>query len=197
MQVSRMRWLAAVLALAWGSGGCASFSTSDPALEGVVPRESVPLAAVARPGAPVDYEVLVGELAAQEARFEEARDAYLRASHKDPHSAYLQRKLARLSLKLEDVDAAVIHAARAFALEPDDEDTRLFLARIHRIRLDLAGVESVLLGPDGDPVSPRAVLLLYQIYLERSRLSEALKITQQLVDEHPEMLDGHMALATV
>ena len=192
-----MRWLLGVLALAWGSAGCASLPISDPALEGEAPRKSVPLAEHARPDSPVDYDVLVGELAAQESRFEEARDAYLRGSHKDPHSAYLQRKLARLSLKLDDGDAAVIHAGRAFALEPDDEDTRLFLARIHRIRLDLAGVESVLLGPDGDPVSPRAVVLLYQIYLERSRLSEALKITRRLVEEHPEMLDGHMALATV
>ena len=192
-----MRWLVGVLALSWGSAGCASLSSPDPALADRGSRESVPAAALARPDAPVDYDVLVGELAAQETRFEEARDAYLRASHKDPHSAFLQRKLARLALKLDDIDAAVVHASRAFALEPDVEDTRLFLARIYRIRLDLAGVESVLLDADGTPVSPRAVVLLYQIYLERSRLAEALQITLRLVDEHPEMLDGHMALATV
>ncbi|MEE2673920.1 MAG: tetratricopeptide repeat protein [Myxococcota bacterium] len=192
-----MRWLVGVLALAWGSGGCASLSNHDPALSERAPHESLPTAESARPDASVDYDVLVGELAAQEARFEEARDAYLRASHKDPHSAYIHRKLARLALKLDDIDTAAVHANRAFALEPDDEDTRLFLARIHRIRLDLASVESVLLGADGLPVSPRAVVLLYQIYLERSRLSEALQITRRLVDEHPEMLDGHMALATV
>ena len=195
--MSRMRWLVGVLALSWAAAGCASLSNSVPAPAGRAPRESVPVGEVARPDAPVDYDVLVGELAAQETNFEEAREAYLRASHKDPRSAYLQRKLARLALKLDDVDAAVIHASRAFALEPDHEDTRLFLARIHRIRLDLAGVESVLLDADGAPVSPRAVMLLYQIYLERSRLAEALQITLRLVDEHPEMLDGHMALATV
>ena len=116
--------------------------------------------AIARPDAAVDYDALVGELAAQEGNFELARASYLRGSHKDPHSPYLQRKLARLSLKLDDVDAAVVHAHRAFTLDPEDEETRLFLAKIHRIRLDLAGVESVLLDEECEPFSSRAVLLL-------------------------------------
>ncbi len=187
------RWVVGVIALVWWLPGCAS----------IWPLEVSPLPAdapegtVARPDAPADYDVLVGELAGEEGRFVEARDAYLRASHKDPQSAYLQRKLARLSLKLDDVDASVVHANQAFALEPDDEETRLFLARIHRIRLDLAAVEAALLDENRVPFSARAVLLLYQVYLERGRLAEALKITQRLVEEQPELLDGHMALATV
>jgi tetratricopeptide (TPR) repeat protein len=180
-----------VLALAWWLPGCASTPPGDHSAE--IPSP----VAIARPDAPVDYDVLVAELAAEEGRFVEARDAYLRASHKDPHSAHLQRKLARLSLKLDDVDAAVVHASQAFELEPDEEETRLFLARIYRIRLDLAGVQAVLLDEDGEPFSSRAVLLLYQIYLERGRLGEALTITQQLVEQKPELLDGYMALATV
>ena len=156
----------------------------------------MPSGEAVRPAAPVEYDVLVGELASLETRFEEARAAYLRAARKDPDSAYLQRKLAGLALKLDDLEAAAVHATRAFALEPEDEHTRLFLARIHRIRLDIAGVESVLLV-DGEPVSPRAMMLLYQVYLERSRLSEALEFAQLMVDQQPEMLDGHMALATV
>ena len=156
----------------------------------------MPPGKVVRPAAPVEYDVLVGELAALETHYEEARGAYLRAAGKDPHSAYLQRKLAGLALKLDDLEAAAAHATRAFVLEPDDEHTRLFLARIHRIRLDIAGVESVLLV-DGEPISSSAMMLLYQVYLERSRLSEALEIAKRMVDEHPEMLDGHMALATV
>ena len=189
--MSRLRFLAGALVLVLGAVGCVSPSALGPVREGAEPRESV-----ARPEAPVDYDVLVAELAAQDASYEEARAAYLRASHKDPDSAFLQRKLSGLSLKLDDLDAAVVYATQAFAMEPDDEETRLFLARIHRIRLDLEGVESVLLV-DGVPFSPRAVVLLYQIYLEWSRLSAALEVTLGLVEEHPERLDGHMALATV
>ena len=195
-------WILAVALLP----GCALLPTRDsgsgedgaPQVPQNSARRLTPLPAdSARPDAPIDYDVLVGELAAQDGEFVQARDAYLRASHKDPDSAFLQRKLARLSLKLDDVDAAVIHAKRALDLEPEHAETRLFVARIHRIRLDLAGVELALLDPDGEPFSSTAVLLLYQVYLERGRLSDALRITQRLVDEEPELLDGHMALATV
>jgi tetratricopeptide (TPR) repeat protein len=152
---------------------------------------------IARDDASAHYDVLVGELAADDGRFIEAHDAFLRASHKDPTSAFLHRKLARLALKLDQIDEAAVHASRAWKLEPEDEETRLFLAGLHRIRLDLAGVESVLLDENGDPISSRAGLLLYQVYLERNRLGDALAITQRLVEESPEQLDGHMALATV
>jgi tetratricopeptide (TPR) repeat protein len=183
----------ALVGLLAGGSGCASLgSPREAASEGPVLDPSA-----ARPGTTADYDVLVGELAAQEGRFLEARDAYLRASLKDPESAHLQRKLARVSLKLDDVDAAVVHAGQAFVLDPDDEETRLFLARIHRIRLDLAGVEQVLLDEKGEPISTDAALLLYQVYLERSKLSEALGITKDLVARQPELLDGYMALATV
>ncbi len=187
--------MGALVLVGWAAG-CASQPASDPARGILSPRAAMPPGKVVRPAAPVEYDVLVGELAALEMSFEEARAAYLRAAGKDPHSAYLQRKLAGLALKLDDLEAAAVHATRAFVLEPDDEHTRLFLARIHRIRLDTAGVEAVLLL-DGEPVSPRAMILLYQVYLERSRLTDALEIAQRMVDEHPEMLDGHMALATV
>ena len=152
---------------------------------------------IARDDASAHYDVLVGELAADDGRFIEAHDAFLRASYKDPTSAFLHRKLARLALKLDQIDEAAVHASQAWKLEPEDEETRLFLAGLHRIRLDLAGVESVLLDENGDLISARAGLLLYQVYLERGRLDEALAITQGLVEESPEQLDGHMALATV
>jgi tetratricopeptide (TPR) repeat protein len=191
IQGSLKRTVRALAALACLLQGCAAL---PPASTG---RAAGSLPEIARDDASVDYDVLVGELAAHDGRFIEAHDAFLRASHKDPTSAFLQRRLARLALKLDHIDEAVVHATRALALEPEDEETRLFLARIHRIRLDLAGVESALLDADGNPISPAAVLLLYQIYLERNRLTDALEIAQGLVEQEPELLDGHMALATV
>lgn len=189
-----VRWgILAVLVAALGLPGCALLGSGSPPKTAARP----PHVGAARPDEPADYDVLVGEMAAQDGRFLEARDAYRRAARKDPGSAHLQRKLARLALKLDDVDAAVGYATEAFRLDPDDEDTRIFLARIHRIRLDLPAVESVLLDENGEPVSAQAVLLLYQVYIERGRLADALRITQKLVEDEPELLDGHMALATV
>jgi len=185
-----VRWLALLAALAWLPGCAGVPSGGSGAGAPATPQ-------VVREDAPATYDALVAELAAYDGHFLEARDAFQRASRKDPDSAFLQRRLARLSLKLEDLDAAVAYASRALELAPDDEATRLFLARIHRIRLDLPAVEAVLLDEQGKPISPDAVLLLYQVYLERNRLADALAITKQLVAERPDLLEGHMALATV
>ncbi len=203
MNQASARRMARALALlvAVSLPGCASLPSDGPGESGPSSESSLEARtaspAAARPDRPSDYDVLVAELLALDGRFEESRDAYGRAALKDPGAAPLQRKLARLALKLDDIDAAVVHADRALALDPSDEETRLSLARIHRIRMDVPAVEAVLLDENGDPFSARAVLLLYQVYLERSRLSDALVITQRLVEEQPDLLDGHMALATV
>jgi tetratricopeptide (TPR) repeat protein len=188
--------LGVALALGWLVSGCAAVPTSSSSnSSGASGSASLPR--IVRPDAPASYDALVGELAAYDGQFLDARDAFLRASHKDPSSAFLHRRLARLSWKLENLEEAIVHASEALKLEPDDEQTRLFLARIHRIRLDLPAVEAVLLDEDGKPISSDAVLLLSQVYLERTRLAEALAVTRALVAERPDLLDSHMALATV
>ena len=50
---------------------------------------------------------------------EEARDAFLRASEKDPNAATLQRKVAVLSARLDDVEIALGAALRAVELDWD------------------------------------------------------------------------------
>ena len=42
-----------------------------------------------RPDLPVDYDVLVAEMALADADYAEAKEAFLRAIEKDPNSAYL------------------------------------------------------------------------------------------------------------
>jgi tetratricopeptide (TPR) repeat protein len=149
-----------------------------------------------RPEAPPEYDVLVGSLASLEGRPADARAAFQRAADKDPESAYLQRTLGRLSAQLDDLDAALVHAQRAVELAPDDEEARIFLGRLDRIRRDVAGAEAALLDEDGEPFSPEAAILLYQIYLEAGQLARALEIAEQVVEEHPDILGGHMAVAT-
>jgi tetratricopeptide (TPR) repeat protein len=150
----------------------------------------------ARPEAPPEYDLLVAELAALDGEFLESRDALLRAVEKDPDSAYLHGRLSRLSAQMNDLESAVKHARRAVELEPDNPDLRLFLARLLRIRRDVAGVESALLDPDGKPIGASASLLLCQMYLEVGRLDEALALAEQLVRDNPDMLSSHMTLAT-
>jgi tetratricopeptide (TPR) repeat protein len=122
----------------------------------------------ARPDAPPEYDVLVGSLAALDGDPEQARDAFARAAEKDPDSAYLQRALGRLSAQLDQLDDAQAHAERAVALDPETSE----------------------------PVSEEAALLLYQVYLEASRFSDALRVAQDLLARDPGNLGAHMAVAT-
>ena len=81
-------------------------------------------------------------------------------------------------------------------LDADDEQTRLFLGQLYRILHDTSGAEGVLLDANGQPLSPRAGLLLFQVYLESGRVEDAAVVAEGLVENHPEELGGHMALAT-
>ena len=151
---------------------------------------------VERPEQPAEYDVLVAEFALFEGKTEVARDAFLRAAAKDPESAYLQLRVGRLQAQLDELESALEYTERAVELEPDNEEARLFLARLHRIRRDLPGVERALRGADGAPVSAGAALLLFQVYVERGMVDRALVVAQDLVASDPENLGGQMALAT-
>jgi tetratricopeptide (TPR) repeat protein len=150
-----------------------------------------------RPDAGVEYDVLVGELAARDGSFDEARGAFERAVAKDPSSAYLHYRLARLAAQADDMEAAVLHAERGLELDPEDLEGRLFLGRLYRIQHDLVGVERVLRDEAGQPISPAAGMLLYQVYLERGHADDALALVEGLLEEDEENLAARMALATI
>jgi tetratricopeptide (TPR) repeat protein len=191
MRVGALR-LSVGIALALFAGAT---SLSCAAVSG--PQGSGSMAGLTRPDLGVEYDVLVGELAIRDGDFLEARGAFERAIEKDPDSAALQFKLARIAAQLDDGDAAVLHAERGLALDPGDEAGRLFLGRLHRIRRDVAGVERALRDAEGRPVSGDAALLLNQVYLEQGRLDEALAVSLALLEAEPENLGAYMALATV
>jgi tetratricopeptide (TPR) repeat protein len=152
---------------------------------------------VDRPDYGPEYDVLVGELAARDGEFDVARGAFERAVAKDPDSAHLQYRLARLAAQTDDLPGALRHAERGFELDPEDTEGRLFLGRLYRIDRNLDGVEHALRDEAGVPISPAAALLLYQVYLEGGRFEEALTVAEGLLADDPDNLGGYMAVATV
>ncbi len=188
-----------LLATALATGGCASWGPSSAGEGGgraARARRAPPLRIV-RDEAPADYDVLVAELAQIEADFELSRAAYRRAAEKDPDSAFIQDRLARLAWQLDDLEGAVAHAERAFELAPEDMGVRLFLGRLYRLRRDFEGLDRVLRDAEGRPLDPDSAYALFQVAIERGDLFEAENLARQLAEMEPDQLRGLLGLATV
>ncbi|HIF97217.1 MAG TPA: tetratricopeptide repeat protein, partial [Myxococcales bacterium] len=150
---------------------------------------------VLRPELGPEYDVLVAEVAAREGHFDLAQAAFERAAQADPGSAHLQYRLAQLAAQADRIGPSILFAERGFALNPDDIDGRLFLARLYLVDRRKSEVPDVLRGDDGMPVSSEAALLLYQVLLEQGRLQDALQTAKQLRAAEPEFLGAAMAVA--
>ncbi len=150
---------------------------------------------VLRPELGPEYDVLVAEVAAREGHFDLAQAAFERAAQVDPGSAHLQYRLAQLAAQADRIGPSILFAERGFALNPDDIDGRLFLARLYLVDRRESEVPDVLRGDDGVPVSSEAALLLYQVLLEQGRLQDALQTAKQLRAAEPEFLGAAMAVA--
>ena len=72
--------------------------------------------------------------AAAAGRFDEAKSAYERALAASPDSAFLYRDLALVDIKLRTFDAALTHALRATALDPQDPRAWLVLGEVREER---------------------------------------------------------------
>jgi tetratricopeptide (TPR) repeat protein len=145
--------------------------------------------------APPELDYLVARDLELDGEIDEALQAYQRALAKDPDSLELLRKVAELSARSSRLEDAVAHAERAFALDPSDRATRLFLGTLYRFLRDPARVEQVLREPDGQPFDADAALLLYGTLSEAQRFAEALTMARWLVAHEPEALRGWFALA--
>jgi len=193
--VRRARRMGSLLAMSAGvvllGAGCASL----PSLRSERPAKTDG-GRLVRPELGPEYDVLVGETAARDGDFEIALAAYRRAVQKDPESAMLRFRVARLAAQTEDLEGAIEAAEEGLALDPDDSDGRLFLGRLYRLKRDLAGLERVLRDADGVPIDGNAALLLFQVYLEQGRLAEATAIAEQLLVDEPDNLAAYMAAAT-
>lgn len=149
------------------------------------------------PGAPSEYDYLVGRQFEFDGQIDEAYAAYQRAIAKDPGAALLFRTVAELLARNGRVDEALPYAERAHQLEPDDVNLRLFLGTLYRIRKDTTAAERTLRNDDGTPLDPDAALLLYGLYFDAGRLPEALATAQWMVRADPTNLRSHFALARV
>ena len=152
-------------------------------------------ATVERPDAPPEYDVLVAQQLEADGRMDEATAAYQRALAKDDTSPFLHRKLAEVLARSGHLDEARTHALRAFELDPNDVPTRMYLGQLHRLRRDPTAAAQVLLDDDGQPFDASAALLLYQIYLESSRLGDALETARWWVAQEPGSVRAGLALA--
>lgn len=189
---ARIRLAGSLFVLALLASGCASFSPFG----GARHQREIPLRVV-RDEAPADYDVLVAELARIDGEYAEARAAYERAVAKSPGSAVLHGRLARLAWQLDDVEGAVREAERAFELDPDAIEHRLFLGRLYRLRRDFDGLNRVLRDAEGRPLDADAAYVLYQVAFEQGDLAEAERLAHRLAEAEPDQLRGILALASV
>jgi tetratricopeptide (TPR) repeat protein len=187
-----------LLALVLLGSGCASlpFGGYFGGQGGTRASREIPLRIV-RDEAPADYDVLVAERTQSDGDLVLARQAYERASKKDPKSAFIHERLARLAWQLDDMDGAVREAERAFELDPESVQIRLFLGRLYRLRRDFEGLDRVLRDEAGRPLDADSAYALYQVALEERHLDEAEDLARQLAAMETDQLRGTLALATV
>jgi len=190
-------WLGLLILMLSGSG-CASISLfGDGADAGSSrARRRIPLR-IERPDAPVDYDVLVGEMAQLEGDFELAREALERAALKDPASGFIHERLAQLAWQLDDIDTAVREAELAFELEPESIGVRLFLGRLYRLSRNLDGLDRVLRDAEGRPLDADSAYALFQVAFEGGDMEQAELLARELQSIEPDQLRGTLAITGV
>jgi len=180
-----------LLAGVWVLGGCATPPSGPKTAADPRPRDEI------RSDAPPEYDLLVAQQLTLEGRGAEAVEAYLRAVAKDEQSAYLHRKAAVALAQHNRLEEALDHAHRAVELDPEDDASRIFLGQLYRIRRQTAEAEETLRDDAGEPVSPDAAFLLYQVYMDGERFEAALDVARWLVEHEPDGLRGRVAEANV
>jgi len=129
-------------------------------------------------------------------RNDEALAAYKRALAKDPKSVYLLKQAAQLSARESHIPEALVFGERASELAPEDPGVRLFLGTLYRFRKDVKNAKRVLLDADtGNPADADAALLLFGVYRDAKRYSDARRVAEWLVKKEPAGVRGWLALA--
>jgi arylsulfatase A-like enzyme/cytochrome c-type biogenesis protein CcmH/NrfG len=123
-----------------------------------------------------DVQYKLGETLDTEGRWREAADAYRQAIRISPSmAAGAALALAKVSLKLGDLDQARANAELALADAP--ADARELLSRVALARDDLEAAEREASDVHGSPsLDARRAVLLAEVRLRRNQPAEALKI---------------------
>ena len=153
-RLSRLIALAPVLVATLLLSGCAFVQAVTQRVRVADPAPEVEV----RPDAPPEYDVLVAQQHDANGEMALALAALQRALEKDPDSAYLHRKIATALIRVGRPGKALEHAELALVLEPDEERTRIFLGRLHRLRRDAPAAEfcSACREPAGNAVKTMA-----------------------------------------
>lgn len=125
----------------------------------------------------------------------DAAEAYGAAAELDPDAIDLQVRLAHVYAQLGQGEQAMVHAERAFALDPGNEGVRRGLAMLYvsaKRYDDAVG----LLAPqfDDDALSQDGRFGLFSLYLEIGRLDQAQAVAGRMIEKDPQDARGHFAL---
>ena len=90
------------------ASGCSSVMLDGLTGPSKTKKRRPPAFRVVRDQSPADYDVLVAEFAQYDGDYVLAREAYERAASKDPESAFIHARLARLAWQLDDLEGAVL-----------------------------------------------------------------------------------------
>ncbi len=183
--------MAALIAGAVSFTSCATLDFEASDSDAVEPRD---MGVEVRPDAPPEYDLLVGMQHEAHGALGKATAAYQRALEKDPDSAFIHRRLANSMIRGRDPAQALVHAERAFELEPDDDQTRLFLSQLYRLSRQFDKAEAQLLDAEGNPRGEQAAMLLYQMYLETDK-PKAVVTAQWLIDRGQDSTAAYAMLA--
>ncbi len=184
-----------LFALSLGALGCGTLSLGKPRAALSESWDEARPGVEVRPEQDVAYDVLVAQFHERDGDAAKALVAYARAAEKDPNSAYLQRKLAEGSARENRLDDALMHAERAYELEPEDAETRIFLARVYGLKRRPKDAEAVLRDSSGDPINEMAAFLLHQVLLESNRPKRAHKVANWLLERDSDSLRARLAKA--
>jgi tetratricopeptide (TPR) repeat protein len=164
--------------------GCVNLGSSSSTTRSAPPAGSSPAA-----------DFLIARQLELDGDRENAFAAYQRAVEADPNSPYLLRRIAEMAWRLGRFEEARSYAERAHAMDPADPENRLFLGKIYQIEKRNEEAVAILLGEDGEPVSPDAAALLFAIAMDEKNAAIALSSARWLMEVEPERLRSYFFLA--
>jgi tetratricopeptide (TPR) repeat protein len=141
------------------------------------------------------YNFLRGYMDGMNGETDAAIEAFRKAIAQDPSSSYLHLCLARLYLKRNQPEEALIEAQTVVSLDPNDVDGYSLLAGIYsasnQIEEAIQAYERVL---ELDPDREKTRLFLSSLHATSGDYDKAVEILQEMIERKPESFIGYYYL---